>query len=394
MCSRVQPCFSQIALTCSNWTPHSSAGPSSSTIERGGHPDRVARVHRLLGGLDRERVHHLDGGGHDARGDDVGHHVARRGDRREVGQQRLHGLGHPHQPHGDLRDDPERALRAEHHAAQVRPGLLAGVAADRHQRAVGQHDLGGQHVVGGEPVLEAVRAAGVLRDVAADRAHLLAGRVGRVVQPVRRRRLRDRQVGDARLDDRPPVDRVDLQDLREARQADHHAVGDRQRAAGEPGARPARDERHLVLVAHPHRRRDLLGVAGEQHQVRDDAVAGEPVALVGAALHRVGDHVRGGQRLLERLPHRAVERHRALLPVGSCLAARRQYDAGNGSGPPQRDPIDEPCHHLRRQQTGTREARVGPRRTLQLLLVLTALATLALALSGVVGPASCLKFRT
>jgi len=33
------------------------------------------------------------------------------------------------------------------------------------------------------------------------------------------------------------------------------------------------------------------------------------------------------------------------------------------------------------------EARVGPRRTLQLLLVLTALATLALALTGVVGPA-------
>jgi hypothetical protein len=34
-----------------------------------------------------------------------------------------------------------------------------------------------------------------------------------------------------------------------------------------------------------------------------------------------------------------------------------------------------------------REARMGPRRTLQLLLVLTALATLVLALSGVVGPA-------
>ena len=38
MCSRVQPCFSQIALTCSNWTPHSSAGPSSSTISAAGTP--------------------------------------------------------------------------------------------------------------------------------------------------------------------------------------------------------------------------------------------------------------------------------------------------------------------------------------------------------------------
>ena len=48
----------------------------------------------------------------------------------------------------------------------------------------------GQHVVGGEAVLEAVRAAGVLRDVAADGADLLAGRVGRVVEPVRRGRAR------------------------------------------------------------------------------------------------------------------------------------------------------------------------------------------------------------
>jgi len=181
---------------------------------------------------------------------------------------------------------------------------------------VGQHDLRGKHVVGGEPVLEAVRAAGVLRDVAADRAHLLAGRVGRVVEAVRRGRLRDREVGDARLDDRPPVDRVDLQDLVEPGHADHHAVGDRQRAAGEPGARPARDERHLPLVAHPHGRGHLLGVAGEQHQIRHDAVAREPVALVGPALHGVGDHVRGGQRLLERLPHRTVERH-ASPPLGA-----------------------------------------------------------------------------
>src|SRR6476646_4137266 len=51
------------------------------------------------------------------------------------------------------------------------PRLLAGVRADRHGGAVRQHDLLGQHGVGGEAVLEAVRAAGVLRDVAADRAH-------------------------------------------------------------------------------------------------------------------------------------------------------------------------------------------------------------------------------
>jgi hypothetical protein len=73
-------------------------------------------------------------------------------------------------------------------------------------------------------------------------------------------------------------------------------------------------------------------------------------------------------------------------------AARRQYDAV-----PDPAMIAKVTPARRRSRhraticagnlTGTREARVGPRRTLQLLLVLTALATLALALSGVVGPA-------
>ena len=56
-------------------------------------------------------------------------------------------------------------------------------------------------MVDGEAVLQAVRAARVLGDVAADRADLLARRVGRVVEAVRRDRPRDVEVRHARLDD-------------------------------------------------------------------------------------------------------------------------------------------------------------------------------------------------
>src|SRR3712207_7896502 len=45
-----------------------------------------------------------------------------------------------------------------------------------------EHDAQAGHVVRREAVLEAVRAAGVLGDVAADRADDLARRVGRVVE--------------------------------------------------------------------------------------------------------------------------------------------------------------------------------------------------------------------
>src|ERR1035441_5398515 len=52
----------------------------------------------------------------------------------------------------------------------------ARCAAELHHLAVGEHDLQTRDVVGGEPVLEAVGTAGLLGDVAVDRAHDLAPR--------------------------------------------------------------------------------------------------------------------------------------------------------------------------------------------------------------------------
>ena len=86
--------------------------------------------------------------------------------------------------HGDPHGDPERALGADERAEQVGARV---VARERHELAVRQHDVGREDVVDGEAVLQAVRAAGVLGDVAADRADLLARRVGRVEEAVRRR---------------------------------------------------------------------------------------------------------------------------------------------------------------------------------------------------------------
>ena len=55
-------------------------------------------MHRRLGGLNRQRVHHLDRGGDDARADDLGDRGAARVDRVERRQQRLHRFGLPQNP--------------------------------------------------------------------------------------------------------------------------------------------------------------------------------------------------------------------------------------------------------------------------------------------------------
>ena len=86
-------------------------------------------------------------------------------------------------------------------AEEVRPVGVERLAAELDDLAVRQDEREPGDVVRGEPVLQAVRAAGVLGDVAADRAHLLARGVGRVEEAVRGDGARHVEVRDARLDD-------------------------------------------------------------------------------------------------------------------------------------------------------------------------------------------------
>ena len=103
---------------------------------------------------------------------------------------------------------------------QVVAGQVARGAAEPDDLAVREHDLEAEDVVRRDAVGEAVGPAGVLGDVAADRAGALAGGVGRVVEAVLGDRLAEVQVDDAGLDQRRPVLDVDLEDALHARHGD------------------------------------------------------------------------------------------------------------------------------------------------------------------------------
>ena len=75
---------------------------------------------------------------------------------------------------------------------------------------------------------------------------------------------------------------VDLEHAVQAGERDDDAAGDRQRAAREPGAGAAGDERHAVGGAEPHHRLHLGGRAGQDDELGDRPVPGERIALVGA----------------------------------------------------------------------------------------------------------------
>ena len=77
-------------------------------------------------------------------------------------------------------------------ASRSRPGASSASLPNSIALAVDGEAAHAQHVVHGQAVLQAVHAAGVLGDVAADGAGDLGRRIGRVVQAVGRRRLGDR----------------------------------------------------------------------------------------------------------------------------------------------------------------------------------------------------------
>ena len=154
-------------------------------------------------------------------------------------------LGARQQLDRHLEDHRQHALAADDRGEQVEARSVERVAAELDRLAGGGEAAHLEHVVQRQAVLQAVHAARVLGDVAADGAGDLAARVGRVEQAVRRRGFADREVADAALHGRGPRQRVDGDDAVELGQAERHAERVRQRAARKPGAGAARDHRHL-----------------------------------------------------------------------------------------------------------------------------------------------------
>ena len=137
---------------------------------------------------DREPVEQLEGDRRQAGRRDPGDRVARALERREEGEHRRARRRRGAEPQRRLGDDPERALAADEQVGQRVAGDVLDVPAARpDDRPVGHDDLERQDRVARLAVLDAAQAAGVRAEVAADRAHLEAGRVGRVEQALARR---------------------------------------------------------------------------------------------------------------------------------------------------------------------------------------------------------------
>ena len=143
-------------------------------------------------------------------------------------------------------------------------------------------------MVGGDAVLEAVRPAGVLGDVAAEGAGGLARRIGRVVQAVRRDRLGEPGVDHAGLHHGAAAHRIDREDAVQPGERDEHRV-----AVGRARRPRARCRRRARRTARPRRCSSRTTSRTSSARARHDDHAG--IRLVGGqAVHGVGRRARRG----------------------------------------------------------------------------------------------------
>jgi hypothetical protein len=178
-------------------------------------------------------------------------------------------------------------------------------------------------------------AAGVLGEVASDGGDDLTGGVRGVVVALVGDLLRDPDVYDARLDDHPLVRYIYLEDLAHPRHDYEHTRLDGERPAGEAGAGAAGDERDPLVVAGLDYSLDVLGGLRQDHEIRDNPVVHEAVALVGAELLPLGDHPLRTEDRLHR-PYEPVSLHVCLLLGGP--GPRRPSPSMMPRAPGQRPP--------------------------------------------------------
>ncbi len=251
-------------------------------------------------------IHHFQTGRNDARGDDRGDRIAGLDHIVERGHDHLRELRLGHELERDLGDDDEQAFGADRERKQIESRPIERRAAEGDRFALDRVAAQTEYVVNREAVLEAVHAAGILRDIAADRARDLRGRIGGVVQTERCRRLGDGEIAHARLDARDAGDGIDVEDTAEFRQRQHEPVRARHRAARQAGARAARDHRNAQAVAGAQDFAHLRFGFGQGDGERRLPERGEAVAFEGRGFFCALQQTRGGQDARKRRGQRVL----------------------------------------------------------------------------------------
>ena len=240
----------------------------------------VAGMGEGLAGVDGGAVHEFQRDGDNAGGDDGIDALAGDFVRREGGQHRPRTFGGAQDADVHLGHDGQHALAAGQEAEPVVAGGVEVGAADVEDVALDGDDLQPEQIVRGDAVFQAMGAAGVHVDVAADHAGKLGRRVGGVEEAVGGYSIGNADVGDPSLHGGNAIEVVNVQDAVHLHHAYDDRVHHRQRAARQRRAGATRHHADAVLVAEAQHIRDLFGGFRQRHGKRHLPIGGQSIGLV------------------------------------------------------------------------------------------------------------------
>ena len=127
-----------------------------------------------------------------------------------------------------------------------------------------------------------MNAAGIFRHIAADRAGDLTRWIRRVIEAMCLHRACDSRICDSRLNHDTPIFVINFDDAVHARASKKNAVGERQSATGQRGARAARDDPQALTGRIFQHRTDLCGRHRQDANQRELTIGGQRIPVIGA----------------------------------------------------------------------------------------------------------------
>ena len=121
-------------------------------------------------------------------------------------------------------------------------------------------------MIDGHAIFERMRAAGIRRDVASDRAGSLTTGIWRVMKAAAGKSSGESNIDAAGFNDRITIALIDFQNAIHLGQSKHDSATDRQTSTGEAGSGSASNKRDAELIAFAHDPDNFITV----HREHDD----------------------------------------------------------------------------------------------------------------------------
>ncbi len=210
--------------------------------------ERIANTNKVFSCTNGRPIHHFHATRNDPSADNIGDALPRLLTRWKADHDSTRGFGLLQNTNGDFRHHSKQTFRAGHQPQQIITFAIKMLAAKAQDFTSYQHHFDAKHVIGGEPIFQAMHATSILRNISAYRAGNLRGWIRRIVKTFMLNSLCNAEIRYPRLYDCNAIGIIDFENTIEAGHAEKHSISQRHRTAGQRCASSARHHANTIVM--------------------------------------------------------------------------------------------------------------------------------------------------